>query len=140
MYYFFLHAHSGLRWLVLLAAIILVVKSTIGMFSRGSYGKLDNILSASFVGLMHTQLLLGLILYFFLSPITTRFTFNMKDPVERFWSVEHLSLMLFAIAAAQIGRSISKKSKDAPVKFRYQLTFYGISLVLMLLGIPWDRF
>jgi len=139
MYQIFLHAHSGLRWLVLVIVIVLVIKSAIGFFAGGKYQKLDNILSASFVGLMHLQLLLGLIIYFFLSPITTQFSFNMKDPVVRFWSVEHLALMLIAIIAAQVGRTISKKSDDASVKFRFQLTFYGIALILMLIGIPWER-
>lgn len=139
MYSFLLHAHSGLRWLVLLFAVVALFKSLAGWFGSSSYGKLDNVLAVSFVGTMHLQLLLGLILYFFLSPITTRFTFNMGDPVERFWSVEHLSLMIFSIAAAQIGRTVSKKSADAPVKFRFQSIFFGISLALMLLGIPWDR-
>lgn len=140
MYSFVLHAHSGLRWLALLGAILVVLKSLIGLFSNGGYKKIDNVLSASFVGIMHLQFLLGIILYFFLSPITTRFTFNMSDPVDRFWSVEHLSLMILSIAAAQVGRTISKKSNDAPVKFRFQSIFFGISLALMLLGIPWERF
>lgn len=139
MYNFLLHFHSGLRWLILLAAVVAILKSVIGLFAGGKYAKLDNILAASFVGMMHLQLLTGLILYFFLSPFTSNFNFNMSDPVQRFWSVEHLSLMLFAVVAAQMGRSISKKSDDAQVKFRFQSIFFVISLVLMLLGIPWSR-
>ena len=139
MYNFLLHFHSGLRWLILLAAIIAVFKSIAGLFGGGKYAKFDNILAASFVGMMHLQLLIGLILYFFLSPWTSNFTFNMSDPTIRFWSVEHLALMLFAVVAAQVGRSISKKTDDNQVKFRFQSIFFGISLVLMLLGIPWGR-
>lgn len=137
MYSFLLHFHSGLRWLILLAAILVVLKSVIGLFGGSKYGKLDNILAASYVGMMHLQLLTGLILYFFLSPFVT---YQMSDPISRFWSVEHLALMLFAVIAAQAGRTISKKSGDAQVKFRFQSIFMGISLVLMLLGIPWNRF
>lgn len=136
MYSFLVHFHSGLRWLILVAAILAVLKSLIGFFSGGKYGKFDHILSASFVGMMHLQLLTGLILYFFLSPLVT---YNMGDPVSRFWSVEHLALMLFAVIAAQVGRSISKKSQDSQVKFRFQAVFFTISLVLMIVGIPWNR-
>lgn len=136
MYNFLVHFHSGLRWLILVAAVVAVLKSIIGLFGGGKYAKFDNILAASYVGLMHLQLLTGLILYFFLSPLVT---YDMADPVSRFWSVEHIALMLFAVIAAQVGRSISKKSEDAPVKFRFQAIFFGISLVLMLLGIPWNR-
>lgn len=136
MYNFLLHAHSGLRWLVLLAVAISIVKSLIGWFGGGKYSKFDKIVAVSFVGMMHLQLLIGLVLYFVYSPFVT---YNMSDPTSRFWSVEHIALMLFAIAAAQVGRSISKKSKDATVKFRFQSIFFIISLALMLLGIPWDR-
>lgn len=136
MYSFLLHFHSGLRWLILIAAILVTLKSVIGLFGGSKYGKFDNILAASYVGMMHLQLLTGLILYFFLSPFVT---YQMSDPVSRFWSVEHLALMLFAVIATQAGRTISKKSGDSQVKFRFQAIFMGISLVLMLLGIPWNR-
>ncbi|MEO9870702.1 hypothetical protein [Ekhidna sp.] len=136
MYTFLLHLHSGLRWLILVAVIIAVLKSLVGLFAGSNYSKFDKILAVSFVGLMHLQLVIGLVLYFFYSPFVT---YNMGDPVQRFWSVEHIALMLFAVAAAQVGRSISKKTNDAQVKFRFQSIFFGMSLALMLLGIPWGR-
>lgn len=139
MYTFFLQFHSGLRWLVLLVAVIVVLKSLIGLFANGQYSKFDKITAISFAMLMRVQFVFGIVLYFFLSPYTTRFTFNMGDPDERFWSVEHILLMFFAIGAAEMGSKISKKSNDAQVKFRFQSILYGISLVLMLLGIPWNR-
>lgn len=139
MYPFLLQFHSGLRWLILLVAIVVVLKSLVGLFGGTKYSKLDKILAPSFVGMMDLQLLIGLVLYVFLSPFTSNFSFNMGDEVIRFWSVEHLALMIFAVAAAHVGRSISKKSEDAQVKFRFQSIFFGMSLVLMLLGIPWER-
>lgn len=136
MYTFLLHFHSGLRWLILVAVVIAVLKSLVGLFGGSNYSKFDKIVAVSFVGMMHLQLLTGLVLYFFYSPFIT---YTMSDPISRFWSVEHLALMLFAVAAAQVGRSISKKTQDAQVKFRFQSIFFGMSLILMLLGIPWDR-
>ena len=136
MYTFLLHAHSGLRWLTLVAVVIAVLKSMIGLFAGTNYTRFDKILAVSFVGMMHLQLLIGLVLYFIYSPFIT---YNMSDQVSRFWSVEHLALMLFAVVAAQVGRSISKKTQDAQVKFRFQSIFFGMSLVLMILGIPWNR-
>ncbi len=120
MYNFMLQFHSGLRWLILLAAVLVVLKSLVGLFSSGSYGKFDKVLGVSFAMLMRVQFLIGVVLYFFLSPITTRFSFNMADPNERFWSVVHILLMFFAIGAEEIGSSISRKSDDAQVKFKFQ--------------------
>ncbi len=136
MYTFLLHFHSGLRWLVLLAIVIAVLKSLVGLFAGTNYTKFDKIVAVALVGMMHLQLLTGLVLYFFYSPFIT---YNMSDQVSRFWSVEHLALMLFAVVAAQVGRSISKKTQDAQVKFRFQSIFFGMALVLMIMGIPWNR-
>lgn len=142
-YRFFLHAHSGLRWIALLLAIVVVVKSIMGLTSKTKFQKLDNILGASFVGTMHLQFLLGLVLYFFLSPWTTnnfvKLRVAMKIPEVRFWMVEHLTIMIIAIALAQVGRTLSKKAKSDNQKFKRQLIFFGLSLLAMLAGIPWDR-
>ncbi len=136
MYNFLLHFHSGLRWIVLLVVVVIILKSLVGFFSGSAYKKFDSIIAASFVGMMHLQFILGIILYFFYSPYVT---YEMSDAQSRFWSVEHTSLMLLAVVVAQIGRTLSKKTQKGQVKFRFQFIFFGISLVLMLLGIPWDR-
>lgn len=143
LYSIFLHAHSGIRWLTLLLVAIILIKSLMGLFGNASYGKTDNILAASFVGTMDLQFLIGLILYFFLSPITQTaiadFGAAMKNPGLRFFAVEHLTMMIAAIAIAHIGRSKAKKSYEAKKKFKFQVIFFGIALALMLIGIPWDR-
>ena len=132
MYNFLLHAHSGLRYLVLLAAVIVFAKSVIGWLGNGSYSKFDKILAPAYVGLMHLQLLIGLLLYFVYSPLVT---YNMGDKVSRYWSVEHILMMVLAVAAAQIGRSISKKSSDDQVKFRFQTIFFGLSILLVVVAL-----
>lgn len=142
-YFILLKAHGGFRWLILLLIVVVIIKSLIGLFGNGQYKKLDNFLAASFVGFMHLQLLIGLILYF-ISPIAKEarsvgFGNMMADGELRFWGMEHLVIMILSIAAAQAGRTISKKAEDDSVKFRFQAIFFGISLLLMLFGIPWER-
>lgn len=142
-YVLFLHLHSVLRWIALAVVVILVIKSIIGLTSKSAFGKLDNILGASFVGTMHLQFLLGLVLYFIFSPITETvfadFGAAMKNAELRFWAVEHVTIMILAIALAQIGRSKSKKAASDAKKFKTSLIFFGLSLALMLAGIPWGR-
>lgn len=138
-----LHAHSGFRWLVLLVLAIVLIKSLIGLFGGGNYSKFDKIMSSSFVGFMDLQLLIGLILYF-ISPIAKEARSvgmgnMMADSTLRFWGMEHLVVMILAVVAAHVGSVISKKAEDSSVKFRFQAIFFGISLLLMLFGIPWDR-
>lgn len=142
-YNFLLYTHSWIRWIILILALFTVIKSLLGLFGSKDYQKIDNITSASFVGFMHLQLLIGLILYFFLSPITEYALKDMgsamRDQELRFWAVEHITVMVLAVVFAQVGRSISKKSTDNSVKFRFQSIFFGASLLLMLISIPWSE-
>ena len=137
--YIIFQAHSGFRWLILLLVLGLILKSIIGLISGGSYSKIDKIMGSATVGIIDLQLLLGLILYFFHSSFTKNFTFNMSNTTERFWSVEHLLMMFLAIVAAHIGKVKVAKASENSSKFRFQLIFFTISLVLMIMAIPWDR-
>lgn len=143
MYEIFLFIHSWLRWAILILVVLAVAKSIMGITSGKPYEKSDNIIAASFVGSVHLQVLIGLVLYFWLSPITSNafggYSSPMKDPVIRYWAVEHISVMVLAAILAQVGRTISKKAGDAVVKFRFQLIFFGISFFLMMLMIPWSE-
>ncbi len=123
-----IHAHSGLRWLVLLLLILTLVQSLRNR-STGSNGKLPlYTLIAS-----HLQALLGLTLYF-LSSYVQFHGAMMKDKLLRFYTVEHSSMMLIAIVLITIGYSKSKKSENSA---KTLLVYYGIALLLILLAIPW---
>jgi hypothetical protein len=141
MYSTVLLLHSWTRWLVLVFGLIAVFRAFTGRQGRPWTGA-DNGMGAAFVGSMHLQLLLGLILYFGLSPYGVK-AFEtaggavMKDPIGRFWGVEHLAGMLLAVIAAQVGRTLSKKAADPIVKHKKAFTWFLIALLLVLLMIPW---
>ena len=79
MYTFLLYTHSWLRWAVLIAGFVLIALSLTSWMSNRPYAKKDNILSASYTGLLHLQLLIGLLLYIVYSPYT-------QSAFRRFWS------------------------------------------------------
>lgn len=143
MYDFLLIIHSWLRWIVLILALVVIVKSIAGWMGDKSYSKGDNGMAAGFVGTMHLQLLIGLILYVFLSPITQAafqdFGAAMKNSGIRYWAVEHIFVMIIAIALAQVGRTLSKKAKNDTQRFKRQAIFFTTALVLMLSRIPFDQ-
>jgi len=143
MYTGFLHLHDTLRWLVLLSLVITLVKYVSGWLANQSWKKTDNILGIVFTSLMDIQLLTGLALYFFLSPVTklamSDFGAAMKDPGLRFYAVEHFSMMLIAVVLVHIGRAKSKKAKTDLAKFKTATIFFLIALVVILAAIPWNR-
>ena len=143
MYTGFLHLHDTLRWLVLLSLVITLVKYVSGWLGNQPWKKTDNILGVVFTTLMDLQLLTGLVLYFFLSPVTklamSDFGAAMKDPGIRFYAVEHFSMMLIAVVLVHIGRAKSKKAKTDLAKFKTATIFFLIALVVIFAAIPWSR-
>ncbi|MDD2303954.1 MAG: hypothetical protein PHP53_04605 [Prolixibacteraceae bacterium] len=143
MYTGFLHLHDTLRWLLLLSLVITLVKYISGWLGNQPWKKSDNILGIVFTSLMDIQLLTGLVLYFFLSPITklamSDFGAAMKDSGIRFYAVEHFSMMLIAVVLVHIGRAKSKKAKTDLAKFKTATIFYLLALVIILAAIPWSR-
>jgi len=143
MYTGLLHLHNTLRWLILLSLVVTLVKYISGWVGNQPWKKTDNILGIVFTSLMDLQLLTGLVLYFFISPVTklamSDFGAAMKDPGLRFYAVEHFSMMLIAVVLVHIGRAKSKKAKTDSAKFKTATIFFLIALVVILAAIPWSR-
>lgn len=143
MYTGFLHLHDGLRWLILLVFLIAVIKFIAGWLGDQPWKKLDNILSLTLTSLMDLQLLTGLVLYFFLSPVTkiafSDFGGAMKNPDLRFYAVEHLTMMLIAVVLVHIGRAKAKKTVFNKDKFKMSAIFILLAFIVILAGIPWNR-
>ncbi len=141
MYTFLLSLHSILRWLVLLAAVAAIVLAFSGWFGRKEWTKRDNAVGAAFTGLLDLQILVGMILYGFVSPITSAafstFGAAMKDRVLRFWAVEHIFMMAIAVALVHVGRVLGKKAPDSVTRHKKTAIFFLIALLVMLAAIPW---
>lgn len=134
MYQALLYTHSFLRFLVLLLLIIVIVKAFLGMSGKRAFGKTDNLLSLSLFSVTHTQLLVGILLYF----TSTWVVFGgdtMKDANLRYWTVEHASMMLIAIVLITMARTTLKKMSDDFAKHRRLLYFNGLALLIILMAI-----
>ncbi|GEM84616.1 hypothetical protein [Meiothermus hypogaeus] len=141
MYDLLLSVHNITRWLVLLAAVYLIYRSLSGLKSR-TYAPADRQAGQVYTGLMDLQLLLGILLLF-LSPLVQSAWGNlgaaMQNSQTRFFIAEHWVLMLAAVVLAHVGSTRVKKAAEALIKQRQALIWYGLSLALMLLAIPWWR-
>jgi hypothetical protein len=89
------------------------------------------------------QLLLGLLLYFVVSPnmkaILDNFGGAMKDPATRFWAVEHIASMFAAIALAHAGRVLARKATTDNAKRSRLLICFGLATALLFVGMPWPN-
>jgi len=134
MYNGLVHAHSGLRYVVLFLLIITIVKSYRGWMAGADYTKGDAKLGLFSMIFLHVQLLLGFALY----GMSGRVQFSgMGETVYRFFTAEHPLMMLIAIAVVTIGRAKSKKLEEGPDKHKKIFVFYLIGLVIIFIAIPW---
>ncbi len=143
MYEILLVIHSWNRWIVLILAFVVIVKAFQGWRNQLVFSKQDQTLGGIFMGTLHLQLLIGIILYV-LSPLVAAaladFGAAMKNKDLRFWAVEHTLGMIVAVVVAQVGRIASKKATQDAVKHKRAFIYYLIALIITLLSIPYvDR-
>lgn len=129
------HAHSGLRWIVLGLLIFAILNAFLGG-RRETYEKRDKMINLFAMISLHLQLLIGLIIYF-PSGKTNFEGAWMKVDMFRFYGMEHLLGMLIAIVLVTIGRKKAEKTVDAIAKHKKIVVWYTIALVLILASIPW---
>lgn len=116
--------HSHTRWLVILAAILLVIKFLIGWLGKQEFKKLDRILAAMFTGFVDLQVSLGLILIIWMGVSGLGF------PRYR---IEHAFTMIVAAVVAHLATRW-KKAEDS-IKFRNTLFCVLASLALIFVGV-----
>jgi uncharacterized membrane protein (DUF485 family) len=130
------HVHSGLRWVVLLLLLWTIWGAFQGRQKGAAFADADRKRGLFAMISAHVQLLLGLLLYF-ISPYVKFEGGIMKDSLLRFYTVEHISMMLIAIVLITLGYSRANKKADDRAKFQTQLVFFLIALLVILAAIPW---
>lgn len=140
MYSAVLIVHSWLRWIVVVSGLYAAARGLLGTSSHAPWTPADDRAGFWFVTSLDLQLTIGLVLYLFLSPYATAalhdFGGAMKDPVLRFWAVEHGFGMLIGVALAHVGRVRARRT-DSLRRHRVAAIFYGLALVAILVSIPW---
>jgi hypothetical protein len=139
MYNLVLILHSWLRWAVLVSGV-LATASTFTRESHGSSGPADR-WGLVFMATLDLQMLLGLLLYLALSPVTTAifsdFGAAMKDPVARFWAVEHVGTMMLAVVMVHVGRVLARKATSPESKRTRLLVCFGVATLAIFAATPW---
>jgi hypothetical protein len=132
IYSILVHLHSILRWVLL----IIMVATIVIAFQNKSTGRQALKPALWTMIMVHLQLLLGLVLYF-ISPKVLFDGASMKDPMLRFFLVEHILVMLMAITLVTIGYIKARKFQDVSRMNSSLLLFFIIALLLFISRIPW---
>lgn len=143
MYEFTLILHNLMRWVVVVLAVFALVRIYMGLFGKRDWSDTDRkALSFYSIGL-DIQLLLGLLLYFVVSPfmanVLSNFGAAMSDSNLRFFAVEHTSLMLLAVVLGHVAVVMARRADTSPSKFRRGAIWLTLSVLAVMVAIPWAQ-
>ena len=135
------HAHSYIAFAALILLIVASINAIIGMTSNKEFKDGDRKLSLFALIFTHTQLLIGLILYFNSSMVQT---FNlpmgevMKNADLRLYAIEHPLINIIAVILITIGWSRHKKMTTSKAKFKSIGIMFALGTILILSRIHWS--
>lgn len=116
-----LHAHSGIRYLVLLAGLLVIVYAAYGIVTGREYDRRMRVLSAMFTGFMDLNVLFGIGLLF-----TGTFYPQLGG---------HIVMMVLATALAHLVHGVMKRRPPQEQTFAPHLVGAVVALGIVAAGI-----
>jgi uncharacterized membrane protein YozB (DUF420 family) len=143
IYTIVLALHNIIRWVVLIAGLLAAGRAIFSWIMSLPWTQTDNNTGLFFTTSVDIQVLLGLVLYIFLSPFTevafADFGVAMGDDNLRYWAVEHIALMIGVLFLVHGGRVISKRQAEDKRKHMWAAIMYTLAFIVLLAGMPWFR-
>ncbi len=140
MYPAVLTIHSWVRWAVLLLGVAASINAFI---DRADTGERPRGLRWDWLFMMafDVQILLGLLLYFGLSPYTREAMSNMglalRDPALRFWTFTHMATMVVAFVTVRAGRVFAMGEPATRARRNGRFVCFAVAVLAMVAGVPW---
>jgi len=131
MYQILKSAHSGWRYVVVILLVLAFVQALSGWLGKKPYTEGNRKLNVFALISAHIQFLFGLVLYF----LGEWFKGDSSIALTRYWKMEHISMMIFAIILITVGNARSKRGDDAAVKHRSIALYFGLALVLIVAAV-----
>lgn len=109
------HAHSGLRFLILLLGALNVVVLGAGLAQKKPFGKVHRVLGAAFAGTLHLQVVLGAAMV----------------ALGRYYPalIGHIVMMTLAAVVAQVAMSVNRKRATPTLS----LPLIGVAVALFFI-------
>lgn len=140
MYSILKTTHSYLAYLGVFTLVAVFFVLLVFSLLKKRFGVIPRTASLAVLAITHIQLLFGLLLYLFWSPLGLKNLGGetMKNSFERLYAIEHPLTMILGVVLITIGYSKAKRKTGDREKYNLILIFYGLAAVLMLSRIPWE--
>lgn len=135
--------HNLVRWVVIILGILALVRAYMGFLGNREWTERDRKIGIFFAVSIDIQLLIGLILYLFLSDITRTifrdFSAAMSNEGIRFFALEHAFYMILAVVFVHLGSMLPRRVDDSRAKFARAAIWFTLTFLVIILGMPWFR-
>ena len=135
--------HSYFAYLVIVLLALSTIRFLVRYALSKEYTPTDFRLALITFIVSHTQLLIGLFLYFISDKLSLWYelSFNeiINSPINRLYLIEHPIVNIIAIVFITRGYGLHKKKRVSSSKFKAISFNYLFGLVLLLSRIPWDK-
>ena len=135
--------HSYFAYLVITLLVVSTIRFLVRYALSKEYTPIDFRLALITFIVSHTQLLIGLFLYFISDKFSLWYELSFNDiitsPINRLYLIEHPIVNIIAIVFITRGYSLHKKRRVSNSKFKAIGFNYLLGLVLLLSRIPWDN-
>ena len=140
MYTVVLALHSLVRWALVLSALGAAATSLLSWLGGVEWPRGVRTAGVALVASADTQVLLGLLLYFFFSPFAPAALSHpqaaFSEPGFRYWFFLHPAPAIGVAVLAHLGSAFARRGGDAANR-RTVACLYGAALLLLALAIPW---
>lgn len=139
MYNILKESHNLLGMMMLLGLLLIIIIIFIGFLRKKPFAKWTKITALIGLIMMHTQVMIGFILYL-ISPLgKSNFSGeSMAHPISRFYMVEHPVGMILAAVLITMGYVKAKKDHlQSTAKYKRILIYYTLAFAIIAYLIPW---
>lgn len=137
IYPYFIMFHVIFSIAFLITAVTISIHSLYGWVKGMQYRSFANKLRKLFISLLYLDLVLGIVLYFFLQKPSDVMNAEqaMRFSSLRFWAIQHFSNMMFVVILGAIGNEFIKRINTDEKKYKYSAMYFGISTVIIVVSV-----
>lgn len=143
MYRGLLLLHGLFRWIVILAGLVAVAAAAWSLARGQLFERRHGALARVFAISVDVQVALGALLYALFSPLTAVVNdLGVTAPPGsemHFFSATHVQIMAAVLVCVHLSAAIVRRAAGSSARLRRTVICYGLSLALLLLGVPWWR-
>jgi len=137
IYPYFIKFHIVFSVIFLVTVILISAYYLRGWLGNAEYGLRENFLRKLFLAMLYTDMILGIILYFFLQKPAELISAEeaMNYSKLRFWAIQHFSNIVFVTILCITGNQLILRTEVALKKFKYSFIYFGVSSLVIIVSV-----